>query len=67
MYIGQLTRKRALKGVHRGSGGEGWGEGAQVTENRDKGQNSAAARWEEGGLGRAKQNYENVARKPAYL
>lgn len=36
VYIGQLTRKRPLKGVHRGSGGEGWGEGAHVSEDKDK-------------------------------
>lgn len=33
VYIGQLTR-RPLKGVHRGSEGEGWGERVHVIENR---------------------------------
>lgn len=70
MYIGQLTRKRLLKGVHRGSGGEGWGEGAHVSENKDKDKivqqgDGRRAGWE--GPSKTMKNYENVARKPASL
>lgn len=70
VYIDQLTRKRPLKGVHRGSVGEGWGEGAHVSEDKDKDKtvqqgDGRRAGWE--GPSKTMKNYENVARKPASL
>lgn len=46
--------------------GRGMGESA-CDWKQGKEWGSAAANWEEDGLGRAKQDYENIARKPASL